>query len=136
MNLEEANEKLYNIILDIINKTYNHPTAYDVYLECVKVMPNISLGTVYRNLGKLVERREIQRFELKDNIVRYDKNVSHDHFICVKCSKVIDLNRGDITYNNEINGNVILDARIFYDGICCDCLKLDKGDENNGIKRK
>lgn len=123
------NTKQNSLVLEIINNSCSHPTAYDVYLECIKVMPNISLGTVYRNLNKLVDKREIQRFELKDNIVRYDKNVSHDHFICINCSKVIDLKRSNITYNEMINGNKILEVRVFYDGICCDCLKLDKGDE-------
>ena len=123
------NTKQNSLVLDIINNSYSHPTAYDVYLECVKVIPNISLGTVYRNLNKLVDKREIQRFELKDNIVRYDKNTNHDHFICVKCEKIIDLKRSNINYDEMIDGNKILKARVFFDGICCDCLKLDKGDE-------
>ena len=122
------NTKQSSLVLDIINKSYTHPTAYDVYLECMKVIPNISLGTVYRNLNKLVSKRLIQRFELKDNIVRYDKDICHDHFVCIKCSKVIDLDRIDITYDEMIDGNKVLNARIFYDGICCDCLKLDKGE--------
>ena len=120
------NTKQNSLILDIVYKAHNHPTAYDVYLECIKVIPNISLTTVYRNLNKLVSKRKIQRFELDDNIFRYDKNTCHDHFICTKCNKVIDLNRRDITYDNDINGNVILNARIFYDGICKDCLQMKK----------
>ena len=130
------NTKQNSLILDIVYKAHNHPTAYDVYLECIKVIPNISLTTVYRNLNKLVSKRKIQRFELDDNIFRYDKNTCHDHFICTKCNKVIDLNRSDITYDNDINGNVILNARIFYDGICKDCLQTEKGDEINGTKGK
>ena len=122
------NTKQNSLVLDIVNNSYNHPTAYDVYLECIKVMPNISLGTVYRNLNKLVGKRLIQRFELKDNIVRYDKNVSHDHFICSKCNKVIDLEKNNITYDEMIDDNRILMVRVFYDGICCDCLKLEKGE--------
>ena len=68
------NTKQNSLILDIVYKAHNHPTAYDVYLECIKVIPNISLTTVYRNLNKLVSKRKIQRFELDDNIFRYDKN--------------------------------------------------------------
>ena len=43
--------KQNTLILDIINNSYNHPTAYDIYLICKNEMPNISLGTVYRNLN-------------------------------------------------------------------------------------
>ena len=130
------NTKQNSLILDIVYKAHNHPTAYDVYLECIKVIPNISLTTVYRNLNKLVDKRLIQRFELRDNIVRYDKNICHDHFICVKCSKIIDLDRSDITYNKMINGNKVLNVKVFYDGICYDCLNLERKSENNGIKGK
>ena len=122
------NTKQNSLVLEIINNACNHPTAYDVYLECVKVMPNISLGTVYRNLNKLVSKRLIQRFELKDNIVRYDKNISHDHFICCNCNRVIDLDNNEFNYDEMIRGNKVLMVRVFYEGICCDCLKNEKGE--------
>ena len=130
------NTKQNSLILDIINNSYSHPTAYDVYLECVKIIPNISLGTVYRNLKKLVDNREIQRIEVNDNIVRYDKNICHDHFVCVRCNKIIDLSINNTTYNKMIDGNKVLNLKVFYDGICKDCLKLDEGDDINGTKGK
>ena len=114
------------LILDIINNSYSHPTAYDVYNECVKKIPNISLGTVYRNLNKLVELGMIQRLDVPHNMVKYDKKISHDHFICMECSKVIDLDRSDISYNDDILGNKIVDCIIRYDGICKDCIKKEK----------
>ena len=120
------NTKQSSLVLDIVNKSCNHPTAYDVYLESIKIIPNISLTTVYRNLNKLVDKRLIQRFELKDNIVRYDKDTCHDHFVCIKCNKVIDLDRRYVGYKEMINGNKILNMRIFFDGICCDCLESRK----------
>ena len=98
------NTKQSNLVLDIVNSSCNHPTAYDVYMESIKIIPNISLTTVYRNLNKLVEKRLIQRFELKDNIVRYDKNTCHDHFICTCCGNVYDLERSNIMYDDMIDG--------------------------------
>ena len=43
--------KQRRLVLEIINNSYNHPTAYQVHEECLKVLPNISLGTIYRNLN-------------------------------------------------------------------------------------
>ena len=63
-------------ILDIINNSYSHPRAYDVYLECKKEIPNISLGTVYRNLNTLLESNSIQKIKSTDNIDRYDKMIT------------------------------------------------------------
>ena len=130
------NTKQRKIVFDIINNSYNHPTAYMVYQECVKILPNISLGTVYRNLNLLVSNGDIQRLDLPNQVVRYDKCISHDHFICTSCGKVIDLSRSNLFYDNMIDGNMITDYIVRYDGICCDCLIDKKGDDINGTKRK
>jgi len=131
------NTKQKKMVLDIINNGYNHPTAYMVYQECLKVLPNISLGTVYRNLNTLVSNGQIRRLDVPNQMVRYDKIINHDHFVCLKCGKIIDLDRSDITYEEMIDGNKILDCKISYEGICCGCLNCCReGDEDNGIKRK
>ena len=124
------NTKQRSLVLDIINNSFNHPTAYEVHQECLKVIPNISLGTVYRNLNTLVSLGEIQRLDVPNQMVRYDKTISHDHFVCLKCGKIIDLDRSDITYNEMINGNKVLGCKISYEGVCCDCLNYcNEGDE-------
>lgn len=117
------NTKQKNLILDIVNKSHNHPTANEIYKECLQTIPNISLGTVYRNLNKLVKLGYVQKIEVINNIVRFDKPTSHDHFICINCSKIIDLKRSNITYGKTIDGNKIIDCKVRYEGICCDCLK-------------
>ena len=117
------NTRQRNLVLEIINNSYNHPTAYQVHEECTKVMPNISLGTVYRNLNTLVSLGQIQRLDISNGITRYDKVLSHDHFICTNCSNVYDLNRSNISYNEYIDGNKVYSCKIVYEGICHDCLK-------------
>lgn len=132
------NTKQRNIVLDIVNNSCSHPTAYMVYQECISVLPNISLGTVYRNLNTLVKLGSIQRLEVPGHIDRYDKVLDHDHFICLECGSIIDLDRSDISYDKMIDGNLVKTCKICYEGICLDCLKnIDyKGDDNNGIKGK
>ena len=71
------NTKQRKMILEIINNSYNHPTAYMVYQECTKILPNISLGTVYRNLNTLVSSGEIQRLDIPNQMTRYDKLINH-----------------------------------------------------------
>ena len=132
------NTKQRNLVLDIINNSFNHPTAYMVHQECTKVIPNINLGTVYRNLNTLVNLGEIQRLEIPNQMIRYDKVLSHDHFICVKCGCVHDVTRSKITYDDVINGNKVYACKISYEGICRDCLDINKnkGDDIDGIKGK
>ena len=130
------NTRQRNLVLDIINNSFCHPTAYMVHEECVKDMPNISLGTVYRNLNALVELGKIQRLEIPNGITRYDKVMCHDHFICTCCGNVYDLERSNIMYDDMIDGNKVLRCKISYEGICSNCLNNYEGDDFNGTKGK
>lgn len=130
------NTKQKTLVLEIVNHSVNHPTAFEIYQECIKVIPNISLGTVYRNLNSLVDLGKIQKLDIPNHITCYDKKISHDHFICMKCGKIIDLEKKNIYYDKIPNGHKILDYKIQYEGICCDCLKLEKESEVYGTKGK
>ncbi|MBI3326290.1 MAG: transcriptional repressor [Nitrospinae bacterium] len=69
-----------------------HPSADEIYRRVRKKLPRISLGTVYRNLQRLVEEGKISTFLLGERIARFDPVVSdHDHFICQTCGRVDDL---------------------------------------------
>lgn len=116
------NTKQRSLVLDVINNSCNHPTAYMVHQECLKAMPNISLGTVYRNLNTLVSHGEIQRLDIPNIMTRYDKISKHDHFICNCCGNVYDLKRSNISYDDVIDGNKIYACKISYEGICHDCI--------------
>lgn len=79
-------------ILKIVQGTNSHPTADWVYEQARAIIPNISLGTVYRNLNLLVEEGVIQRVLLGDGVVRYDGKLGHHHhFICAKTGKIYDV---------------------------------------------
>ena len=60
---------------------YDHPTADTIYLHVREEFPNISLGTVYRNLSLLTELGEIIKITT-DGPDRFDGNVKpHSHFL-------------------------------------------------------
>ena len=76
----------------------DHPTADMLYTDVRKEFPNISLGTVYRNLSLLSELGEIKRLTTGDGPDRFDGDTStHHHFICRKCHCVTDLTMRDIS---------------------------------------
>ncbi len=80
------------LITDIIKSRCDHPTADMIYGSARAIEPNISLGTVYRNLKLLAEEKEIITLETEDKKVHYDGDTSrHSHFICSKCGHIIDL---------------------------------------------
>lgn len=107
---------------------YDHPTAETVYLNVKKEFPNISLGTVYRNLSLLTELGEIQKISTGIGPDRFDGNPApHYHFFCRKCGCVMDLDMEGIDHINilagsqfdgEIEGNIT-----YFYGKCANCLK-------------
>ena len=55
-------------------------------------MPNIALGTVYRNLGVLVDEGTIVRLSVTGLPDRFDlPDDAHWHVICDKCGQVKDI---------------------------------------------
>lgn len=70
----------------------DHPTADVVYTNVRNEFPNISLGTVYRNLTLLADLGEIARLRLGDGVDHFDHDTSpHYHFVCEECGSVSDL---------------------------------------------
>ena len=106
----------------------DHPTADVVYSHVRDVYPNISLGTVYRNLTLLADLGEITRLRLGDGIDHFDADItSHYHFICTECHKVIDLDMELLSTINELAG-ANFDGRIsghitYFYGSCPTCTK-------------
>lgn len=116
------NTKQKDLILRIINNSCAHPNANDIYEKAREEIPNISLGTVYRILNNLVEDQMIRTIQSINNIHRYDNiNWKHDHFICIKCGEVEDIEKIRNKEISTINNNKVLDCDITYKGICKKC---------------
>lgn len=87
-----------SLILGIIERQDYHPTASEIFIEARKTLPGISLGTVYRNIDKLVESKKIIKFAVGENKYRYDfLHVNHDHIRCSCCGRVKDLKEIDVS---------------------------------------
>ena len=113
-------------ILNLLRHTDSHPTADWIYDEVRKVIPNISKGTVYRNLKILREDGEISELNLSGTISRYDGNhENHYHFRCEKCGMVFNLEE---PVNKELDEKIAKSTgfkvsyhHLEFRGICKDC---------------
>lgn len=75
-------------ILNSLNEKLDHPTAEMVYNCVKKEQPNISLGTVYRNLNQLVEQGVLRRIATPVSGDRFDiRTDPHAHLLCTRCGK-------------------------------------------------
>ncbi len=78
-------------ILEVLRGTDAHPDADWVYREVKKVLPHVSLGTVYRSLEVLRDAGLIASLEVGPRR-RYDGNTSeHQHIFCTACGRVVDV---------------------------------------------
>lgn len=79
-------------VLKVLKASKCHPTATQVYEEVRKVIPNISLGTVYRNLAMLNEHGDIISIAVGDGHEHFDGDISpHIHLHCRCCGRIEDL---------------------------------------------
>lgn len=115
------------VILSVLRSTTSHPTADWVYQEVRKEMPNVSLGTIYRNLKILTEMGEALELSYGSTYSRFDGNTEeHYHFVCESCDNVFDIDMpliegiGDNV--EEAMGAKVTSHRLEFYGKCKDCL--------------
>ena len=108
----------------------DHPSAETVYQELKVDYPNLSLGTVYRNLNFLSESGDIQKVPGTIGPDRFDGNAElHIHFFCTNCDKIIDLETKELeTMLEEARKNFagkITHSITNYYGLCPACLEKE-----------
>jgi Fur family ferric uptake transcriptional regulator len=122
----QRRSKQREVILDELRKLKTHPRSDELYSLVRQKIPNVSLGTVYRNLGQLHSEGMALEIYCGD-FVRYDGNVSpHDHFLCRGCRRVWDFDEGQSgaldSYARQASGFQIDGHYTMYLGLCPDCL--------------
>ena len=112
------------LIYEALMHTDQHPTAEMIYQWLKPTNPNLSLGTVYRNLNLLVDEGAAVRMAFP--VERYDAKVEpHAHFRCQVCGGVFDL---DLPYDKELDHKALLASghdikahELIFHGTCADC---------------
>ena len=116
----------------------DHPTADAVYASIREEFPNISLGTVYRNLNLLVELGEVQKLTFGDGKDHFDADTSlHYHFVCRDCGQVYDMELDEMAdLNTSVQaaapGKIDSHSILFY-GRCYSC--MEKEETENTLKK-
>ncbi|OGO07081.1 MAG: transcriptional repressor [Chloroflexi bacterium RBG_13_60_13] len=113
-------------IVRVLRGTRSHPTADWVYEQVRKEIPNISLGTVYRNLKMMKERGEILELSCAGSLGRFDGNPeNHYHFRCDRCGRVHDIDEAiDRAIDEKVaarTGFEISHHRLEFRGLCIEC---------------
>ena len=113
-------------ILELLQTTGSHPSADWIYDRLKEEFPNLSMGTVYRNLGILIEQGLVKKIDFGSTFDRFDANVGpHYHFVCERCGSIADLELPvDDALNERVTRNTGFEARrhrIEFFGLCERC---------------
>ena len=119
-------------IKEFLMSRTDHPTADVVYENMKLIYPNISLGTVYRNLSLLADIGEIRKLSSFGGADRFDaRTEKHCHFMCTECGAVMDMETDGVDklmaqIAADFEHGKISDYNARFFGICEHCLKKHK----------
>lgn len=113
-------------IINFLKTRTDHPTADVVYQHIREDLPNISLGTVYRNLNQLAEAGMILRLHVDGKTDHYDAcTKEHAHLLCKNCGCVRDIqispNQMLLKEARTASDFEVEDVAILFTGVCNAC---------------
>jgi len=119
-------------ILACVRSTDSHPTADWVFTRLKPEIPDLSLGTVYRNLAMFKDEGTILSLGTVNGLERFDWRVEpHSHLICTACNRVIDVE--DLTLPDTIcqeaaekTGGSVTSWSLKFIGLCNKCKENKK----------
>ena len=121
-------------ILQYLQSVTDHPSAEKVFTQLKAQIPDLSMGTVYRNLNLFKQQGLAVSVATIKGVERFDGNTGpHVHFICQECDAVIDLMDMEIpdslkSVAEHSSGGQVAECQLCFTGICQDCLeKLSQG---------
>jgi len=119
--------KKRDAILECVRSTASHPTAEWVFAQLKPQIPDLSLGTVYRNLSILKKEGIIGTMGVVDGMERFERNTApHVHFICQSCSAVIDVENVETPMHlgAQVPCGDVQDCILTFTGICNNCVRI------------
>ena len=131
MEATSKNFRKRNAILAYLQSKVTHPSAESIYTDLKAQIPDLSMATVYRNLTKFRQDGLVQCVATVKGVERYDANTDpHVHFICRRCTAVIDLHEMQIPIQlidqaASLTGGQIDLCSLSFTGLCRECISKE-----------
>ena len=119
-------------ILDYLRQSKAHPSAETIYTQLKPQIPDLAMGTVYRNLNLFKQQGLVSSVATVSGVERFDGNTEpHVHFICNGCDAVIDLHQMQVpdalpSTAAQCCGGQVETCQLSFTGICRQCLNNQK----------
>ena len=111
-------------VAEALSGDHVHLSAEEVHQRARRVLPEISLATVYNTLHELVALGEVDEHGFDGRTRRYDPNVgeAHHHLICDVCGTIRDVPpRGAVPGPAHADGFEVRSTEVTYRGRCASC---------------
>ncbi len=124
--MKERQTRQRAAVYAVVSAAHDHPTAEQVHARVRRRLPQVSLGTVYRNLEMLAAQQRVRVVHLADHATRYDGMLEeHDHFLCERCGMVTDLLRPQRIRASSVKlaeaGYTVRTQAVTFYGVCPKC---------------
>lgn len=117
-----------NAILACLRQSNQHPSAEALFAQLKPEFPDLSLGTVYRNLSLFKQQGLINSLGTVNGVERFDGiTAPHVHFVCTGCGCVMDLPgvqapEALCSAAAANSGGRVDGCQLTFSGLCRDCL--------------
>ncbi len=118
-------------VLQALEGDHVHLSADQVHAAARRVVPEVSLATVYNTLNELVDMGELGEVRLGDGTARYDPKTGpdHHHLICTGCGLIYDVEpagvEGLILPRSQRFGMAVRSVEVVFRGRCSNCAEHD-----------
>ena len=119
--------KYEKAVYDIVAASHEHLTVNQIYERLKDRYPKVVPATVYNNVNKLWESGLIRKVSIEGMPDRYDGVQKHDHLVCKKCGKIIDISFDDLTapLRSQLGEDFLFyDLKVYY--LCPECREEGK----------
>ena len=119
-------------LYEYLKGTAAHPSAETIYTDLKQQIPDLAMGTVYRNLTLFKQQGLVSTVATVGGVERFDANTApHVHFICQHCHKVMDLMEMQVPDDLRHTAAALCGGRVdtcqlSFSGLCRDCLENEK----------
>jgi Fur family peroxide stress response transcriptional regulator len=123
---KNRHSKKRDAVYQALSLSKSHPTAEQIYNLLKPDWPDLSIGTVYRNLSRFKDEGRAVIVGVVNGQERFDGNVRpHSHLFC-PCGNVVDI--PDVGLDEKIDieaglvsGCEITGHEILFHGFCPEC---------------
>ncbi len=118
-----------------------HLTIEELYVRVHAEDPTVGQSTIYRTMKLLCESGLAREVSFGGGVVRYERarDWHHDHLICERCGRSLEVVDPDIAVLQESLGRkygvIPTQHRLYLYGVCPECLSAERSASKEPVKK-